>query len=88
MADVSVRELRKRLSEYLDRAERSEFVRVTDRGGPKALLGQLPGNARVEEGVAGGWITPGSGAALRTLRRRKASRRILDVVGEDRGGAL
>jgi prevent-host-death family protein len=88
MADVGVHELEQRLSEYLDRAERGELVRVTDSGRPKALLGPLPGHARVEEGVAEGWITPGSGAALRTLRRRKASRRILDVVGEDRGGGL
>jgi prevent-host-death family protein len=77
MADVGVHELKQRLSEYLDRAERGELVRVTDSGRPKALLGPLPGR-----------ITPGSGAALRTLRRRKASRRILDVVGEDRGGGL
>ena len=39
MADVGVRELKQRLSEYLDRAERGELVRVTERGRPKALLG-------------------------------------------------
>src|SRR5919198_735703 len=31
MADVGGRELKQRLSEYLDRAERGELVRVTDR---------------------------------------------------------
>src|SRR3954453_4039415 len=63
MADVTVRELKQRLSEYLDRAERGELVRVTDQGRPKALLGPLPCRARVEEGVAEGWIAPGSGAS-------------------------
>lgn len=85
MADVGVRELKQRLSEYLDRAERGELVRVTERGRPKALLGPLPGRARVEEGVDQGWITPGSGASLSTVRRWKARRRVLDVLGEDRG---
>jgi prevent-host-death family protein len=85
MADVGVRELKQRLSHYLDRAERGELVRVTDRGRPKALLGPLPGRARVDEGIAEGWITPGSGAALGALQRRKGRRRVLDVLGEDRG---
>jgi len=85
MADVGVRELKQRLSEYLDRAERGELVRVTDRGRPKALLGPLPGRARVEEGIAEGWITPGSGAALGSAPRWKGRRRVLDELAEDRG---
>jgi len=85
MSDVGVRELKQRLSHYLDRAERGELVRVTDRGRPKALLGPLPGRARVEEGIAEGWITPGSDAPLDVVQRRKGRRRVLDVLGEDRG---
>jgi prevent-host-death family protein len=85
MADVGVRELKQRLSEYLDRAERGELVRVTDRGRPKALLGPLPGRARVEEGVAEGWIAPGSGAGLGGTRRWPSRRRVLDTLAEDRG---
>jgi prevent-host-death family protein len=85
MADVGVRELKQRLSEYLDRAERGELVRVTDRGRPKALLGPLPGRARVDQGLAEGWISPGSGAGLRPVRRAKSSGRVLDALGEDRG---
>ena len=84
MADVGVRELKQRLSEYLDRAERGELVRVTDRGRPKALLGPLPGRARVEEGVAEGWIVRGSGASLGKTRRWNARRRVLDALAEDR----
>jgi len=85
MADVGVRELKQQLSRYLDRAERGELIRVTDRGQPKALLGPLPGKARVEEGVAEGWITPGSGVGLPAVRRSKSSRRVLDALAEDRG---
>jgi prevent-host-death family protein len=85
MADVGVRELKQRLSEYLDRAERGELLRVTDRGRPKALLGPLPGRARVELGKAEGWIRAGSGGALRSVPRVKATGRVLDALAEDRG---
>ena len=85
MTDVGVRELKQRLSEYLDRAERGELVRVTERGRPKALLGPLPGRARVEEGIRDGWIVPASGSGLRDVQRRKARRMVLDALGEDRG---
>jgi len=85
LSDVGVRELKQRLSEYLDRAERGELLRVTDRGRPKALLGPLPGRARVEAGIAEGWIRAGSGAALVPVRRMKSSGRVLDALAEDRG---
>jgi prevent-host-death family protein len=85
MADVGVRELKQRLSEFLDRAERGETVRVTDRGRPKAVLGPLPGRARIADGIESGWITPGSGQPLVDVRRAPGRRRIADVLVEDRG---
>ena len=85
MADVGVRELKQRLSEYLDRAAGGELLRVTDRGRPKALLGPLPGRARIGEGIEEGWITPGSGASLRDVRRWTARERVLDALADDRG---
>jgi prevent-host-death family protein len=85
MADVGVRELKQHLSEYLDRAERGELVRVTVRGRPKALLGPLPGRANVEAGIAEGWIRAGSGTGLRPVTRVKARRGVLDALAEDRG---
>jgi prevent-host-death family protein len=85
MPDVGVRELKQRLSEYLDRAERGEILRVTDRGRPKALLGPLPGRARVEQGVSEGWIRAGSGGTLPRVPRVQSSGRVLDVLAEDRG---
>jgi prevent-host-death family protein len=85
MADVGIRELKQHLSAYLDRAERGEVVRVTDRGRPKAVIGPVPGRARLEDGIREGWITPGTSAPLGPVRRSRASRRVLDVLAEDRG---
>lgn len=86
MADVGIRELKQRLSEYLDRAERGETLRVTDRGRPKAILGPLPGQERVRRGIEEGWITPATVDALREGRRWTARKRTLDVLAEDRDG--
>ena len=85
MAEVGIRELKQHLSEYLDRAEQGEVLQVTERGRPKAVLGPVPGRARVEEGIRAGWITPGSGAPLGAGRRWKAARPVLDILAEDRG---
>lgn len=85
MGDVGIRELKQRLSEYLDRAERGEVLRVTDRGRPKAVLGPVPGRARVEDGIRAGWISPGSGSSLGPVGRWRSSQRVLRVLAEDRG---
>lgn len=86
VAEAGVSELKQRLAEYLDRAERGELLLVTERGRPKALLGPLPGRTRVQEGVAQGWITPGSENGLGVIRRWKGPRRVLDALAEDRAG--
>jgi prevent-host-death family protein len=85
MSDVGIRELKQRLSEYLDRAERGEVLRITDRGRPKAVLGPMPGRARIEDGIRAGWIVPGTGSPLGPVRRSKSPSRVLDVLAEDRG---
>jgi prevent-host-death family protein len=85
MSDVGIRELKQHLSEYLDRAEHGEVLRVTDRGRPKAMLGPVPGRARIEDGIRAGWITPGTGAPLGPVHRWKASGPVLDALAEDRG---
>lgn len=85
MTDVGVRELKKRLSEFLDLAASGEPIVVTDRGRPKALLGPLPGRARVEEGLSEGWIVKGSGEALAPVKRWTTTRSTQDVLDEDRG---
>lgn len=83
--DVGVRELKQRLSEYLDRAARGESIRVTDRGRPKAMLGPVPGRARIEQGVAEGWISAGTGGLLSACTPAKAKKSIRQVLDEDRG---
>lgn len=84
--DVGIRELKRRLSEFVARAERGERIRVTDRGRPKAVLGPLPGRLRIEEGIAEGWVSPpriqAPPARFPGLRSDKT---ISEVLAEDRG---
>lgn len=84
--EVGVRELKQRLSEYLDRAAQGEVIQVTDRGVPKAILGPLPGRLRIDEGVAQGWITPADRSTplsdIEPVRLAKPSSELID---EDRG---
>lgn len=84
MSDVGVRELKQHLSKYLERAGKGEPIRITDRGRPKAMLMPLPGRLRIEEGIAEGWITPGSGAPLQPVRRVAVSGSTLESLAEDR----
>lgn len=85
MADVGVRELKQHLSEYLDRAEAGEVVRVTDRGRPKALLVPLPGRLHLDEGIARGWVTPAESELPMRRQRHTGRRSVQDVLSEDRG---
>lgn len=83
--EVGVRELKQRLSEYLRRAAAGEVIQVTERGVAKAVLAPVPGRARLAEGIAAGWITPGDGSAVTRVRRARGGERIADVLDEDRG---
>ncbi len=85
MTDIGIRELKARLSEFIDRAARGEIIRVTERGHPKAMLSPLPGKLRLEEGIAAGWIRPAEGKPMRVRRRFRAHRSIADLLREDRG---
>ena len=82
--DVGIRELRQHLSAYLDRVERGEVIRVTDRGRPNALLSPVPGSAALDVGVEEGWITRGAPGPLRRVRRAAGMRTVADVLSEDR----
>lgn len=83
---VSIRELKARLSHYLDRAAGGETIVVTDRGRAKAELRPLSVEARIEQGIEEGWIRPGRGGLPRLPRRRyKSHRSIAEVMDEDRG---
>jgi prevent-host-death family protein len=82
--DVGVRELKQHLSEYLERAAKGELIRVTDRGQPKALLGPVPGEGRLESGAKEGWIRAAEEIEPGSVRRAAASRGVLEVLDEDR----
>lgn len=84
--EVGIRELKARLSEFVERAWRGETIRVTDRGRPKAILAPLPGRHRLDEGTAEGWIRPRSGRPpVRARRRFQARRSVQEMLEEDRG---
>lgn len=84
--DVAIRELKSKLSHFLDRAAKGEIITVTDRGRPKAILGPLPAAARIDEGIAEGWISPGDKRGRVTHRvRARSDKRTDSVIDEDRG---
>jgi prevent-host-death family protein len=85
MSDIGIRELKAKLSEYVERAARGETIRVTDRGRPRAILAPLPGRLRLDEGIAEGWVTPPAVEVRGPWRRFKGSRPVADLLSEDRG---
>lgn len=86
MADVGVRELKAKLSEYLDRAAEGEVIRVTERGRPKAVLGPLPDSDQIQRGIFEGWIRPGNGEPPTIpLRPFKGRMTVAELLADDRG---
>lgn len=83
--DVGVRELKQRLSEFLERAARGEIIRITDRGQPKAILAPVPGVGRLTRGIEEGWIRPAQDAEPLPVRRATATRRVSEALDDDRG---
>jgi prevent-host-death family protein len=85
--DVGVRELKQRLSRYLERVARGETIRVTDRGVPKAILAPLPTAPRLKEGISQGWISAPADPVRppARVRRVRTSVRIDEALAEDRG---
>jgi prevent-host-death family protein len=82
---VGVRQLKARLSEYVERAARGETITVTNRGRPKAILAPVPVRDRLDEGIAQGWVRPPKRHGLRPIRRRPPVQPTLDVLADDRG---
>jgi prevent-host-death family protein len=82
--DVGIRELKARLSEYVERVKAGEPIRVTERGHAVAMLVPLPGAANLERGIREGWIASGDGSEFGPVRRFRPSRPVLEVLAEDR----
>lgn len=83
---VGIRELKARLSHYLDRAAEGETIIVTDRGKAKAELRSLSVEQRIQQGIEEGWIRPGrpGGIAHRERPRFKGKMTIAEAMAEDR----
>jgi prevent-host-death family protein len=81
---VGIRELKAKLSHYLDRAAAGETIVVTDRGKAKASIGPLSVEARIQQGIEEGWITPGRGRPFREPLRLKGRMTIAEAMAEDR----
>ncbi|WP_423916630.1 type II toxin-antitoxin system Phd/YefM family antitoxin [Candidatus Poriferisodalis sp.] len=86
--DIGIRELKAHLSECIRRAADGERIIVTDRGRPVAQLTALDDMARIEQGVAEGWITPAKGRGRLGPARPippTSGLTIAEVFDEDRG---
>lgn len=82
--DVAVRELKAKLSAYLQRAAAGEHITVTDRGRPIAVLGPPIGHVDLQAAADAGWLTPATSTGLAPVRRRRAGRSVQEVLDEDR----
>ncbi len=83
---MGVRELKAKLSYYLERAAAGETIVVTDRGKAKVEIRRLSVEERIQQGIEEGWITPGNGERpFREPLRLKGRRTVAEVIDEDRG---
>lgn len=82
--DVAIRELKARLSAYLERAAAGELITVTDRGRPVAVLGPVLGPVDLSAAVSAGWVTPASTRGLRPVRRHRSVASVAQSLAEDR----
>lgn len=86
--DVGIRELKARLSEYVNRATRGEVFRVTDRGVPRAVLMALPTADHLKRGLAEGWIARRAQAPpgpFRPAEPAPGAPSSAEILTEDRG---
>jgi prevent-host-death family protein len=92
MKDVGVRELKAKLSSYLEEVDKGTSIRITDRGKPKAMIVPIeqPKESVLDRGVREGWLSvgPNFGKPDKGPPQRFHSRpgvRLQDVLDEDRG---
>lgn len=83
--DVAIRELKAKLSAYVQRAAAGEHITVTDRGRPVAMLVPPIGRIDLETAAAEGWLRPATAPGrLQPVTRYTAVRPVLNVLDEDR----
>jgi prevent-host-death family protein len=84
---VGIRELKARLSYYLERAAAGETIVVTDRGKAKAAIGPLSIEDRLEQLIREGRVTPPRepGPPPLPTKRYKGRMTVEEALAEDRG---
>lgn len=91
--EVSVRELKNHLSEYLRRVQDGQEVTVTSRGSPVARLVQVTAGADSEEEAVARlrslpWVRPGKGGKVKgsadPIPWKPGDPLLSDVIAEDR----
>ena len=80
---VGIRELKAKLSYFLDRAAAGETIVVTDRGRAKVEIRKLSVEERIQQGIEEGWIRPGRGRPDATPLRLKGKMTIAEAMAED-----
>jgi prevent-host-death family protein len=80
---VGIRELKSKLSYYLERAAAGETIVVTDRGRAKVEIRRLSVEERIQQGIEEGWITPGGGKPDATPLRLKGRMPVAEAMAED-----
>ncbi len=84
---MGIRELKAKLSHYLERAAAGETIVVTDRGKAKVEIRKLSVEERIQQGIEDGWIRPAArpgGLSVRDRPRFKGRMTIAEVMAEDR----
>jgi prevent-host-death family protein len=85
--EVGVRDLKAKLSEYLDRVADGETITVTHRGRGVALLVPMPGRGNLERGIREGWIRPGHDGPpndIEPAKPRSGTRTTTEIIRRDR----
>ena len=86
--EIGVRELKARLSEYLDRVGRGEVLTVTSRGRRVAQIIPVPGRDNLGRGQAEGWITRQDERPPEPIVRQRplaGTPTTTDLISHDRG---
>lgn len=82
--DVGVRELKQKLSAYLERVARGETIRVTDRGRVKAVLAPPSAAIDLAAAVSEGWVKPASKTRRAAVVPATSENTITDTLNDDR----
>ncbi len=87
--DVGIRDLKARLSGYLDRVSRGEVITITSRGRRVAQIVPVPGRDNLVRGLAEGWITRKADRPPEPVVRQRplpGTPTTTELISQDRGG--